>query len=302
MVWTRTPHYNKSPPSVILIHPRAFSLPLYPGFRIDKLMSSTLAIHGAAGRMGKRLIALGSQESDLKIVAAIDNFSHPAIGQDAGIAAGIDPLGVALSASWPESVDVAIDFSVPAACTAAVRHCQASRVPLVIATTGLSDAQITEIKGAARDIPVCWAPSMSLAVNLTMKLAQQAAHALKHLPQGVDVEIIERHHRYKEDAPSGTALKFGELIAAEMGLTEHIHGREGQCGQRTRNEIGYHAVRTGDNPGEHTIVFGMLGETIELRVAASNRDCYASGALAAARFLLGKPAGLYNMFDVLGLA
>ncbi len=268
-------------------------------------MTSTLAIHGAAGRMGKRLIALGSQDSDFRIVAAIDSFKHPAIGQDAGTAAGVAPLGVELSATWPDNdtvaIDIAIDFSVPAACTAAVRHCQAAKIPLVIATTGLSEAQMVEIKGAAESIPVCWAPSMSLAVNLTMKLAQQAAQALKHVPQGVDVEIIERHHRFKEDSPSGTALRFGEIIADEMSLTEHVHGREGQCGPRTRNEIGYHAVRTGDNPGEHTIVFGMLGEIIELRVAASNRDCYASGALAAAKFLLGKPAGLYNMFDVLGL-
>ncbi len=264
-------------------------------------MPHTLAIHGAAGRMGKRLIALGIQDPDFEIVAAIDNFSHPAIGQNAGTFAGIDPLEIMLSAAWPKQCDVAIDFSIPAASAAAVRHCRECRIPLVVATTGLSDSQKDEIKDASKDIPLCWAPSMSLAVNLTMKLAQQAAQALKHLPQGVDVEIIERHHRFKEDSPSGTALKFGEIIAREMGLSEHVHGRQGQCGQRTRNEIGYHAVRTGDNPGEHTIVFGMLGEVIELRVAASNRDCYASGALAAAKFLLGKPPGLYNMFDVLGL-
>ncbi len=265
-------------------------------------MPNTIAIHGAAGRMGKRLIALANQDQDFKIIAALDNFNHPTIGQDAGVLAGVDALGIMLSAAWPDKCDVAIDFSIPAACSAAVRHCHAQRIPLVVATTGLSDAQTAEIKNASEDIPLCWAPSMSLAVNLTMKLAQQAAQALKHVPQGVDVEIIERHHRFKEDSPSGTALKFGEIIAEEMGLTEHVHGREGQCGQRTPNEIGYHAVRTGDNPGEHTIVFGMLGEFIELRVAASNRDCYASGALAAAKFLLGKPPGLYNMFDVLGLS
>lgn len=265
-------------------------------------MTYTLAIHGAAGRMGKRLIALASQDKGFQIVAALDNFSHPAHGQDAGVLAGVDALDVPLSATWPEAVDVAIDFSIPAACSAAVRHCHEHLIPLVVATTGLSSAQIAEIEDAAQAIPICWAPSMSLAVNLTMKLAQQAAQALQHVAGGVDVEIIERHHRFKEDAPSGTALKFGEIIAEEMGLTEHVHGREGQCGPRTRNEIGYHAVRTGDNPGEHTIIFGLLGEVIELRVAASNRDCYASGALTAAKFLLGKPAGLYNMFDVLGLS
>lgn len=265
-------------------------------------MTYTLAIHGAAGRMGQRLIALGSQHADFRIIAAIDHAQHAALGRDAGSVAGVQPLDVKLTADWPAAVDVAIDFSVPLACSAAVRHCLDKRIPLVVATTGLNAAQIAEVKEAAKSIPLCWAPSMSLAVNLTMKLAQQAAQALRQVPQGVDVEIIERHHRFKEDAPSGTALKFGEIIAAEMGLTEQVHGREGQCGQRTRNEIGYHAVRTGDNPGEHTIVFGMLGELIELRVAASNRDCYASGALAAAKFLIGKPPGLYNMFDVLGIA
>ncbi|MCA9134297.1 MAG: 4-hydroxy-tetrahydrodipicolinate reductase, partial [Planctomycetales bacterium] len=170
-----------------------------------------------------------------------------------------------------------------------------------VATTGLDEAQTALLQTAAQAIPICWAPSMSLAVNLTMRLAQQAARALKQVPQGVDVEIIERHHRFKEDAPSGTALKFGEIIAQEMGITQHVHGREGQCGARGRDEIGYHAVRTGDDPGQHLIVFGMLGETIELRVAASNRDSYAQGALAAAKFLVGKSPGLYNMFDVLGL-
>ena len=128
-----------------------------------------------------------------------------------------------------------------------------------------------------------------------------AGKVLKDYPSGVDVEIIERHHRFKEDAPSGTALKFGEVVAEAMGLTDHVHGREGRTGKRTAQEIGYHAVRTGDNPGEHTIIFGMLGETIELRVAASNRDCYAQGALIAASWLIGKPPGLYGMNDVLGL-
>ena len=147
---------------------------------------------------------------------------------------------------------------------------------------------------------------MSLAVNLTMRLAQQVTAALKNLASGVDIEIIERHHRFKADAPSGTALKFGQIISTELErdanvAVEHVHGREGQTGARTRNEIGYHAVRVGDNPGEHTIIFGMQGERIELTVAASNRDCYATGAIAAAKWLQIKPAGLYDMFDVLGL-
>ena len=265
-------------------------------------MAIGLAIHGAAGRMGKRLIALGSADSDFKLVAAIEGSSHPALGEDAGTLAGVSPVGCKLASNWPDGIQAAIDFSVPAGCAAAVKHCTEALIPLVVATTGLTELQIEEVKSAASKIPVCWAPNMSLAVNLTMKLAQQAAAALKHVPQGADVEIIERHHRFKEDSPSGTALKFGELIASEMGISQQVHGREGICGARPRNEIGYHAVRTGDDPGQHTIIFGMMGETVELRVAASNRDCYAQGALAAAKFLVGKPAGLYNMFDVLGLA
>jgi 4-hydroxy-tetrahydrodipicolinate reductase len=142
---------------------------------------------------------------------------------------------------------------------------------------------------------------MSLAVNLTMKLAEVAAAALKGNAGGTDVEIIERHHRFKQDAPSGTALHFGKIIAAVMGQTQHTHGRQGIIGQRPGDEIGYHALRVGDNPGEHTIVFGLLGETIELTVRATNRDCYALGALAAAKFVARQTAGLYGMHDVLGL-
>lgn len=264
-------------------------------------MTIRLAIHGAAGRMGKRLVALGSNDAELKVVAAIDSPNNPAVGQDAGLLAGVSEIGTTLTDDWPQGVDAAIDFSVPDGCAAALAHCTAQGIPLVVATTGLTESQTADVRAAAGKIPVCWAPNMSLAVNLTMRLAQQAAAALKNVPQGADVEILERHHRFKEDSPSGTALKFGELIAKEMGLTEHVHGREGQCGARRSSEIGYHAIRTGDDPGQHTIVFGMLGETLELRVGASNRDCYAQGALAAAKFLVGKPAGLYDMFDVLGL-
>ena len=142
---------------------------------------------------------------------------------------------------------------------------------------------------------------MSLAVNLTMKLATIAAQKLASYGPGADVEIIERHHRYKEDSPSGTALRFGELIAEEMGQNQHVHGREGRPGARPQHEIGYHALRTGDNPGEHTIVFGLLGETVELSVKATNRDCYALGALEAAKFVATQQPGFYSMNDVLQL-
>lgn len=263
---------------------------------------SKLAISGAAGRMGNRLIDLGSQDNDFEIVAAIEAAAHPQSGADAGLAAGIGELGVCFSNEYPGDVDVVIDFSHPAGADAAIDYCFENNKPLVMATTGLEESTVQKLKRCASKIPVVWAPSMSLAVNLTMKLVETAGTALKDHSTGVDVEILERHHRFKADAPSGTALKFGEIVGEAMGIDSHQHGREGMIGERPRNEIGYHAIRTGDNPGQHTIVFGMLGETIELKVAASNRDCYASGALAAAKFVVKQDPGLYNMFDVLGLS
>jgi 4-hydroxy-tetrahydrodipicolinate reductase len=142
---------------------------------------------------------------------------------------------------------------------------------------------------------------MSTAVNLVMKLVSEAARILRNNPDGVDVEIIERHHRFKEDAPSGTALQFGRIVAEQMGQQNHVHGREGRTGKRPASEIGYHAVRTGDNVGEHTIVFGLMGETIDLSVRGHTRDSYALGSLTAARFLATQKPGLYSMADALGL-
>jgi 4-hydroxy-tetrahydrodipicolinate reductase len=262
-----------------------------------------LGVYGAAGRMGQRVIAIASADEAFEITSAIDHANSPLIGQDAGLAAGVAALNVPISYQWPESADTVIDFSLPTAADACIANCVAARIPLVMATTGLSDVQKQSLADAAESIPIVWAPSMSTAVNLTMKVAQQMTETLKNVAGGVDIEILERHHRFKADAPSGTALRFGELIAEAMdGDVKHVHGRHGETGQRTRNEIGYHAIRVGDNPGEHSIVFGMLGERIEINVAASNRDCYASGALAAAKWLQGKDNGLYNMFDVLGLS
>ncbi len=251
--------------------------------------------------MGQRLIALGSADPGMKIVAGIERPGHPRLGEDLGAIAGVGNLGVALSDKLPAEVDVVIDFSVPAAVPAIVEQCLSKKVALVVATTGMQPAQVEQLRTAAKQIPLLWAPSMSLAVNVAMKLTAVAAEALKDHPSGADVEIIERHHRYKEDSPSGTALKFGEIVRRIMGQQHEQHGREGRPGARPHGEIGYHAVRTGDNPGEHTIIFGLLGETLEVTVRASNRDCYAHGALAAARFVAGKPAGLYNMNDVLGI-
>ena len=249
--------------------------------------------------MGRRLVALAAADEQLAIAAAIDAPDHPRLGEDAGLAAGATPLGVALAAELDAEVDAAIDFSLPAAAEEFIDLCRRRKIPLVSATTGLDERQTEKLRAASAEIPLLWSPNMSLAVNLTMKLAETAAKTL--WDREADVEIIERHHRFKEDAPSGTALKFGRIIAAEMGQTEHRHGRRGRPGERPRREIGYHAVRAGDNPGEHTIIFGLLGEAIELTVRATNRDCYAQGALAAAKFLVGKPPGMYAIRDVLGL-
>ena len=251
--------------------------------------------------MGLRLIALGAEDEQIEIVAAIDNASSSHAGKDAGELAGIGPTGKLITTAWPDEVDAVIDFSVPEATDGLVEECVKRGVPLVFATTGLSNEQQNRLASAAGVVPICKAASMSTAVNLTMKLAEIAGETLKEHSTGVDVEIIERHHRYKEDSPSGTALAFGKIIGDAMGIAGETHGRHGRPGERPRDEIGYHAVRTGDNPGEHTIVFGLLGETIELRVAATNRDCYAQGALAAARWLQGKPPGMYDMQDVLSL-
>ncbi len=264
-------------------------------------MSIRVAIHGAAGRMGQRLIALAHADPEIELIAAIESAGHAKSGTDAGTHAGIGAIGIPLSDVWPDKVDVVIDFSVPAATPHLVEQCVRRGQSLVYATTGLDAAHERAIASAAEVLPIVKAASMSLAVNLSMKLVEIATAALRDHPTGADIEIIERHHRFKEDSPSGTALAFGKIVEGALGGATHVDGRSGRPGQRPRNEIGYHAVRAGDNPGEHTILFGLLGESIELRVAATNRDCYAQGALVAARWLLGKPAGQYSMQDVLGL-
>jgi len=262
-----------------------------------------IGINGAAGRMGLRLIALTAADTDLQLTAALERAGHPKLTGDAGEMAGIGNIGIPLTTEWDinvaKNIDVLIDFSSPKGTDALLTCCTELQIPLVFATTGLSPEQSAHLRETANKIPVLWSPSMSMTVNLAMKLCETAAQALNG--KDADVEIIEKHHRFKVDAPSGTALKFGQLVADKMNLTQPKHGRHGDTGERNRGEIGYHAVRMGDNPGEHTVLFGLLGETLEVTVKASNRDCYASGALAAAKFLYGKPAGLYGMSDVLNL-
>lgn len=258
-------------------------------------------VHGAAGRMGLRLVALASVDPQLQLVAALERPGHPALGQDAGLLAGVAKLGLPLSVRDDAPAGVVIDFSTPAGAMAALGWCRQRKLPLVLATTGLEPDEVRQVEAATKEIAIVWSPSMSPAVNLAMKLTEISARALVGHPSGADVEIIERHHRFKEDAPSGTALKFGQIVTEAMGQRDQRHGRHGRPGPRPHAEIGYHAVRVGDNPGEHTIIFGLLGETLELTVKASNRDCYAQGALAAARWVAGKKPGRYGMADVLGL-
>lgn len=260
-----------------------------------------IAVSGAAGRMGQRIVALAHADPELTLAAALEAPGHAALGRDAGEIAGIGPVGVTLVAELPRKVDAVIDFSAPGGLVRMAELCAERRMALVAATTGLSPEQKASVLAASQQTPLILAPNMSLAVNLAMKLVRDAARVLKSLPTGVDVEIIERHHRYKEDAPSGTALRFGEIVAEEMGQTRHTHGRQGLTGKRPSQEIGYHSLRTGDNVGEHTIVFGMLGETLEVYVRGHTRDSYAYGALAAVKFLVTQGAGLYTMADVLGL-
>jgi len=260
-----------------------------------------IAVNGAAGRMGQRIVALVLADDELDLACALEHEGHALLGRDAGEVAGAGSAGIPLTESLHGRPDVVIDFSTPAGLVEIARQCVDSGAALVAATTGLTAEQRETVLSCSQEVPMVLAPNMSLAVNLAMKLAEQAGRALKSNPDGVDVEVIERHHRFKEDAPSGTALQFGETIAGVMGQTEHRHGRHGRIGQRPRGEIGYHALRTGDNVGEHTIVFGMLGETLEITVRGHTRDSYAHGALAAAKFLVTQGAGLYTMADVLGL-
>ncbi|MCS6866769.1 MAG: 4-hydroxy-tetrahydrodipicolinate reductase [Gemmataceae bacterium] len=263
-------------------------------------MNIHLAINGACGRMGQRLIALAKNDPELLVVAAIDAPTNPLQGADAGEVAGVGKLGVPVRYDLPLNVrvDCLIDFSTPAGTMAVLPVCVDRQIPIVIATTGHSPEQKAEIEAAAHQTAVLLAPNMSLVVNLLFKLVRLTAEVLKG--KGFDVEIIERHHRFKKDSPSGTAMRFAEIIRDVQG-GEFIHGREGLIGERKPGEIGIHAVRGGDNVGEHTIIFTTIGETLELVHKGHSRDSYAKGALLAAKYIANRPAGRYTMDDVLGL-
>jgi 4-hydroxy-tetrahydrodipicolinate reductase len=264
-------------------------------------MKTHIAINGACGRMGQRLVALAQEDKALAVVAAVDSQTHPRFGADVGELAGISRIGVPVTHEIPLStrVDCVIDFSAPTGTMAILRTCIDRKLPIVIATTGHEPQERQEIEAAAHEIAVLFSPNMSLVVNVLFRLTQVTAKVFAG--KGFDVEIIERHHRYKKDAPSGTAIQFAKIVQESMGQQTIRHGREGLIGERPINEIGIHAVRAGDNIGEHTIIFSTLGETLELVHKGYSRDSYARGALLAAKYLAGKGAGMYSMEDVLNL-
>jgi 4-hydroxy-tetrahydrodipicolinate reductase len=266
-----------------------------------RTMKTVIGINGACGRMGLRIVQLAHEDEELIIGAALEAPQNPHLGQDIGDVAGLGPMNVLVTDYLPleKRFHVVIDFSQPEGTMAILPTCVDRKIPIVVATTGHTKEQKEEIEAAAHYTAVLMAPNMSLAVNVLMKLAGQTGALLKG--KGFDVEILERHHRFKKDSPSGTALHFARIIQEAMGQTQLRHGREGLVGERPAQEIGIHAVRVGDNVGEHTILFSTLGETLELTHRAHTRDCYVRGALQAAKFLADRPAGRYSMDDVLGL-
>ena len=254
-----------------------------------------IAMQGASGRMGARILAMIADDPTLVTAAALDRPGHPRLGDDAGEVLGLGRLDVPLETDLTREVDVVIDFSTPAATLAIVRTCVDRSIPLVVGTTGFEPDQRRELDAAAERIPLLVASNFSKAVNLLFRLVGLAAKALG---DEADIEVVERHHRFKKDAPSGTALTLAEIAAEAIGSQRFTRGRSGLVGERPRGEIGLHSLRTGDNPGEHTVVFGLMGECLELSHRALNRDGFARGAIEAAKFLKGRPAGRYAMDDL----
>ena len=255
-----------------------------------------IAVAGAGGRMGRALIEAVQAERGLELAAALDVAGSAAVGQKAGaVQIGCDiPAAV-------EACDVLIDFTRPEGTLAHLAACAARGRAIVVGTTGFTPAQLATLREASKRIPIAMSPNFAVAVNVLFKLAETAAGALG---EAYDVEIIEAHHRHKVDAPSGTALKLGEVVARALQRdlkTVAVHGREGETGERPPKAIGFHALRGGDIVGEHTVLFAGTGERLELTVRSQSRATYAQGAMRAAKWLERRPPGLYDMFDVLGL-
>ncbi len=263
-----------------------------------------VTICGAAGRMGRTNIAVFNESDDMRIIGAIEAEKSPAIGQDAGMVAGIGNIGVSITAdfrSTVEKTDVVVDFTVPEAVLSKIDRAKDSKAAFVIGTTGFTARQHGNIRNCAEKIPILLSPNMSLGINTLFYLVKRAAEILGN---GYDAEIVEIHHNLKKDAPSGTALQFGRIIAEERGLQLDdvaVYGRQGQVGSRDKGEIGIMALRAADIVGDHTVFFAGPGERIELIHRNSSRRTYAAGAARAARFIVQKKNGLFSMADVLGL-
>ncbi len=261
-----------------------------------------IAVAGASGRMGQMLIEAITAADDSQLAGALDRAESPSIGTPAAAFLGrADSVTIAADLrAGLKDAQFLIDFTRPEGTLAHLAVCRELGVKLVIGTTGFTDAQKAEIAAAAKDIAIVMAPNMSVGVNVTLKLLEMAA---KSLATGYDIEIIEAHHRHKVDAPSGTALKMGEVIADALGrdLKEcAVYGREGVTGERDPSTIGFATIRGGDIVGDHTVLFAGIGERIEISHKSSSRATYAQGSLRAVRFLADKPTGLYDMADVLG--
>jgi 4-hydroxy-tetrahydrodipicolinate reductase len=267
-------------------------------------MAINIAINGAAGRMGRCLIQAVAETEGLQLSAAIDRPESSLIGVDAGELAGVGKLGVMLSADLElatQQSDVIIDFTIPEATMALLPLCAQNQCRPVIGTTGFDEAQKLIIQQTADQIASLLAPNMSVGVNLSLKLLDMAARVLG---DSVDIEIIEAHHRHKVDAPSGTALRMGEVVAEALGRDLKdcaIYGREGRTGERDRNTIGFATVRAGDIVGDHTVLFAAEGERVEITHKASSRMTFAYGAMRASKWLMQQQTGLFDMQDVLDL-
>jgi len=266
-------------------------------------MNHRIAIAGASGRMGRMLIESVHEASDCTLAGALDQAHSPGIGLDASGFLG-HASGVNISADLREGLQgsqVLIDFTRPEGTMVHLALCRELGVKMVIGTTGFSEAQKVEIAAASQHIAIMMAPNMSVGVNVTLKLLQMAA---KTLSEGYDIEVIEAHHRHKVDAPSGTALKMGEVMAEAMGRDLKqcaVYERYGHTGERDPSSIGFATIRGGDIVGDHTVLFAGIGERIEITHKSSSRSTYAQGSLRAVRFLAGKTSGLFDMFDVLNL-
>ncbi len=263
-----------------------------------------IAVAGAVGRMGSRIVALSREYDAMKLVGAFERKGHKDIGKDIGILAGIGETCITLQDSIEKAADqadVVIDFTHTSSTLEHLKAASSRKKAMVIGTTGFTKDQVGEIEHLAKKIPCVMASNMSLGVNLLLKVLQDVARTLG---DDYDIEIIETHHRMKKDAPSGTAMKMAQVIAdaVQRNLDEvAVYGRKGMIGERPRKEIGIQTVRAGDVVGEHTVLFGGLGERIEITHKASSRDTFARGALKAALWVHNKPSGLYDMQDVLGL-